>query len=55
MTCLTDSSAAKSIASRKGVGKVKHLSLKELCGCKMPLNRRDSKYRRLEQIPTGQI
>ena len=30
MTCLTDSSAAKGIASRKGVGKVKHLSLKEL-------------------------
>ena len=30
MTCLTDSSAAKGITARKGVGKVKHLSLKEL-------------------------
>ena len=30
MTCLTDSSAAKGTVSRKGVGKVKHLSLKEL-------------------------
>ena len=30
MICLTDSSAAKGIESRKGVGKVKHLSLKEL-------------------------
>ena len=30
MICLTDSSAGKGIASRKGVGKVKHLSLKEL-------------------------
>lgn len=30
MICLTDSSAGKGVASRKGVGKVKHLSLKEL-------------------------
>ena len=30
MVCLTDSSAAKGITARKGVGKVKHLSLREL-------------------------
>ena len=49
MICLTDSSAAKGIASRKGVGKVKHLSLKELWV-------QDAiEYRRLEQIPPGQI
>ncbi|CAK9031106.1 unnamed protein product [Durusdinium trenchii] len=29
-TCLTDSTACKGIAHRRGVGKVKHLSLKEL-------------------------
>ena len=29
-TCLTDSTACKGIARRRGVGKVKHLSLKEL-------------------------
>ena len=30
MICLTDSSAAKGISARKGIGRVKHLSLKEL-------------------------
>ena len=30
LSCLTDSSAAKGITARKGVGKVKHLSLREL-------------------------
>ena len=30
LNCLTDSSAAKGITARKGVGKVKHLSLREL-------------------------
>ena len=30
MICLTDSSAAKGITARQGVGRVKHLSLKEL-------------------------
>ena len=30
LNCLTDSSAAKGITARKGVGKVKHLSLRKL-------------------------
>ena len=30
LICLTDSSAAKGITNRQGVGKVKHLSLREL-------------------------
>ena len=30
LACLTDSSAAKGISHRRGVGRVKHLELKEL-------------------------